>query len=131
MPFANVLRDLRTRKDLTQRQLAEALGLSESAIGMYERGQREPELETLEAIADYFNVDMDYLTGRSPIERKTPVTPPSAEDVAMSLDEFTFAMHNHSGQLTEKDKEILLAMAQQLTDAHKRKDSDGEADGDL
>lgn len=127
MPFGNVLRDLRTRKGITQKQLAETLGISESAVGMYERGHREPDFETLEAIADYFNVDMDYLTGRSTIERKTPVTPP---EEPIKLDDFTFAMHHHSGALTEKDKEILLAMAQQLSDAHK-KGSNGETDGDL
>ena len=126
MPFGNVLRDLRTRKGITQKQLAEALGISESAVGMYERGHREPDFEMLEAIADYFNVDMDYLTGRSSIERKTPVTPPEAP---IKMDDFTFAMHHHSGALTEKDKEILLAMAQQLSDAHK-KGSNGETDGD-
>lgn len=32
---------------------------------MYENGEREPDFETLEAIADFFNVDMDYLIGRS------------------------------------------------------------------
>ena len=32
---------------------------------MYERGEREPGLDTLEAIADFFNVDMDYLTGKT------------------------------------------------------------------
>ena len=38
---------------------------------MYERGEREPGLETLEAIADYFNVDMDYLLGKSEHRSKT------------------------------------------------------------
>lgn len=68
MPFGTVLRGLRVRYNMTQKMLGEALGLSESTIGMYEREQREPDFETLEAIADYFNVDMDYLTGRSNIE---------------------------------------------------------------
>mgnify|MGYP002166215536 CR=1 FL=1 len=66
MQFNTVLRKLRKDRGLTQKQLALALGLSESAISMYERGQREPDFETLEIIADYFNVDMDFLTGRTP-----------------------------------------------------------------
>lgn len=76
MTFGKVLRDLRTRNNMTQKQLAEAVGRSESTIGMYERGHREPDFETLEAIADYFNVDMDSLTGRSPVERMNPLSPP-------------------------------------------------------
>lgn len=77
MQFGNVLRALRTRSGLTQRQLATVLGVSESTIGMYERCQREPDFEMLESIADYFNVDTDYLTGRSEIERAQSCSPPS------------------------------------------------------
>lgn len=81
MPFGTVLKALRSQHDLTQRQLAEALGLSESTVGMYERGHREPDFETLESIADYFNVDMDYLTGRSDIPRKYTFQPPIPSNV--------------------------------------------------
>lgn len=77
MPFGSVLRDLRKRNNMTQKQLSDILGCSESTVGMYERGQREPAFEMLEAIADYFNVDMDYLTGRSPIERMVSFSPPA------------------------------------------------------
>lgn len=41
---------------------------------MYETGSREPDFETLEAIANIFNVDMDYLMGRSTVERKNPIS---------------------------------------------------------
>ena len=75
MNFGSVLKQLRQEYHLTQKQLAEVLGLSESTIGMYERGQREPDFETAEAIADYFNVDMDYLYGRTEIKRKISYTP--------------------------------------------------------
>lgn len=63
--FNNRLKILRLKKGLTQPQLAEDVGLSKSTIGMYEQGRREPDLETLEVLADYFNVDADYLMGRS------------------------------------------------------------------
>ena len=63
--FAKVFKSLRTQHKLTQQELATKLGVSRSAIGMYENGEREPDFETLEAIADFFNVDMDYLFGRS------------------------------------------------------------------
>lgn len=70
MNFNEVLKNLRTEHHLTQVELANKLGLSFTTISMYERGQREPDFETLEAIADYFNVDMDYLLGKSPIPNK-------------------------------------------------------------
>lgn len=56
---------LRKREGLSQQELAEKLKISRSSIGMYETGKREPDLETLEIFADFYNVNMDTLTGRS------------------------------------------------------------------
>ena len=63
--FNSVLKALRKSKGLTQDDLAKILKVSRSTIGMYENASREPDYETLEAIADYFNVDIDYLLGRT------------------------------------------------------------------
>ena len=61
--FNDVLKQLRNKAGMNQEGLAKRLGLSKSAISMYESGSREPSLEILEAIADIFNVDMNTLTG--------------------------------------------------------------------
>lgn len=63
--FAARLKKLRTDEGLTQNELAPELGISRSTLGMYETGKREPDFETLETIADFFNVDMNYLIGYS------------------------------------------------------------------
>lgn len=63
--FSTVLKQLRDRENLTQEELAKRLNISRSRLASYEQGQREPDFELLEAIADYFNVDLDYLLGRS------------------------------------------------------------------
>ncbi len=68
--FSSRLRGLRKAKELTQQQLAKYVGISKSSINMYERGEREPGLEMLETIADFFNVDLDYLLGKSDIPNK-------------------------------------------------------------
>ena len=62
--FADMLVYLRKRDGLSQIQLAEKTGLKRSAIGMYETGKREPDFETLEIFADFFNVNMDTLLGK-------------------------------------------------------------------
>ncbi len=63
--FEERLKFLRVSKELSQMDLAKQLKISKSSINMYERGEREPGIETLEAIADFFNVDLDYLLGKS------------------------------------------------------------------
>lgn len=65
--FNERLRSLRKGKGLTQQQLADTLEISKSSVNMYERGEREPGFETLEAIASVFNVDMNYLYGKSEV----------------------------------------------------------------
>lgn len=62
--FRDILRTLREDRGLTKSELAERLGLSKMAISNYENGIRYPKPDVLEAIADFFNVDMNYLTGR-------------------------------------------------------------------
>ncbi len=63
MNFSEVLKKLRTEAGLNQAQLAENIGLSLSAISMYERGEREPDFEKLKAMADFFNVSFEHLLG--------------------------------------------------------------------
>ena len=71
--FSERLKSLRSEKGWSQQRLADELNLSKSSINMYERGEREPGFETMEAIADTFNVDMDYLYGRTDIKIAEPI----------------------------------------------------------
>ena len=68
--FADILKKLRNEKGLSQQGLADALHFKKSRISMYERGEREPNLEIMETIADYFNVDLDFLYGRTDIKNR-------------------------------------------------------------
>ena len=61
------LKELRLSRELTQEEFAKRIGISRSAVGMYEKGKREPDFETLELFADFFNVDMNYLLGKSDV----------------------------------------------------------------
>ena len=70
--FANVLKGLRIKSGLTQQEMADKLNISRSSIGMYENGEREPSFELLEIIADYFNVDMNYLLGKKESSENIP-----------------------------------------------------------
>ena len=63
--FSTILKRMREELQLTQEQLSARLDISRSRLASYEQGVREPDLETLEIFADFFNVDIDYLVGRS------------------------------------------------------------------
>ena len=59
------LQELRLEKNLSQTYLASSVGLSLRAYQYYERGQRQPTADVLISLADYFDVSLDYLVGRS------------------------------------------------------------------
>lgn len=63
--FAIRLKELRMQQNLTQRELADILGYSCSAISNYEIGKNEPSFMDLIRIANYFCVSLDYLLGRT------------------------------------------------------------------
>lgn len=65
MEFGERLKELRKEKGRSQKEFGKIFGLSESAIGMYERNERTPDLEMIKKIADFFEVSVDYLIGRS------------------------------------------------------------------
>ena len=84
------LKELRKEMNLTQVELSQALSISRSSLSLYEINKREPDCETVSKIADFFDVSLDYLYGRSidTCIAKTRVTTISAS-------------------LTEKEKRLL------------------------
>ena len=65
MRFARILQDLREDRDISRKDLALELNISVSTLGMYEQGRREPNIDMLIKLADYFDVSIDFLVGRS------------------------------------------------------------------
>lgn len=89
--FGNRLKTLRKEKGYTQQDLSDILKITKSTVSMYENDNREPEFEKLEEIADLFNVNLDYLLGRSnqrnvfdytsKLEKKDILTPKEKEHI--------------------------------------------------
>ena len=63
--FKDMLKYFRMKENLSQSELAAKLGISASAASMYEVGKREPDFETEEKIADFFQTDLNTLRGRA------------------------------------------------------------------
>lgn len=65
MSFAERLQELREDRGISRKELAANLNITVSALGMYEQGRREPNIDMLIKMADYFDVSIDFLVGRS------------------------------------------------------------------
>ncbi|WP_254434135.1 helix-turn-helix domain-containing protein [Halobacillus sp. Marseille-Q1614] len=66
------IKHLRDRNNLSQKRVSESIGVSNVQLSRYESGSRQPDYETLQKIADYFDVSTDYLLGRINSHNLTP-----------------------------------------------------------
>ena len=84
--FPSRLRELRAQKKLRQKDLAAQLGVAQTTVANYEQGSRFPGEKTLERIADFFDVSLDYLLGRaeSSIRHEPFPNPREAESAPLS-----------------------------------------------
>ena len=127
MSFGDVLRSLRKQHRMTQSDLARVLGVAESAVSMWELGHRRPDHEMMEQIADYFNVDMNYLFGKSDVPNayrfaikarngevlawvgKSAAAPQEAEESRRHA--LRFALWGDADDMTDADVEDVLKYA--------------------
>lgn len=68
--FGERLKFLRSEKNLTQKQFAEIVGVNERSYQNYEINKSTPNYKVLLFLADFFDVSLDYLVGRSDIREK-------------------------------------------------------------
>lgn len=112
--FSKVLKKIRLNHNLTQAELAKQLGISRSSVGMYESGEREPDFETLEAIADFFNVDMNYLLGNE--SRSIYYLDPETAAIAQEVYERPEMrmLFDASRKISPEDMDLVISMIDRL-----------------
>jgi transcriptional regulator with XRE-family HTH domain len=108
--FASMLKYFREREGLSQRELASKLGMSASAICMYENGNRQPKFEDEEAIADFFNVDLNTLRGRR------TYTDADYEDISKAM--HLYNAYANAAPDVRQAVEILLKTSQSIPKVH-------------
>ncbi|MEY7998653.1 helix-turn-helix domain-containing protein [Clostridium sp. Mt-5] len=81
--FSSRLKELRLEKGLTQKELAQKLNMQNTAISKYELNERKPDIDTLNQLAKFFNVSVDYLLGNTNIKNATD----SADKISESLND--------------------------------------------
>lgn len=105
------LKTLREQNSLTQRSFAEHLNVSHGAIGMWETGKRDPDIETLIKIADYFGVSIDYLVGHT--NEPYIITNPAPSDEYTDAEKRVIAAYR---TLVPGMQDYILEMIEKLAD---------------
>lgn len=109
--FGERIKQLRKNKGYTQQQLADLLGVSASAIGMYEQGRREPDNATLSKLCTALDTTTDYLIGLSSVDNDI------SQDVNDVIDDFTkmlmsqkTLMFNGQPMSREEKEKVIVAI---------------------
>ena len=121
--FGQRLRELRLSNGYTQATLADKIGVSEKTIGTWERGTREPPMETTVKLADIFDVTLDYLYGRN----ETPQWAKQKDtiDLKSFLDKNLVGAFYDGNELTDEQRDKLkIALTQIFWDQCKKERSD-------
>lgn len=96
----NRLRELRIEKGLLQADIAKIINKGERTVGFYETGERDMGTETLSILADFFNVSIDYLLGKS--------------DIRNIAEEFEFAYHKETEGLSDEEIKEAVKIYKQI-----------------
>ncbi len=83
MELGNILAQLRKEKGLSQRELATSLGVSNGAVAMWETNRRQPDIEMLIRIAQFYNVSIDYLFGNIQVLSTTKMQNLSSTEIKL------------------------------------------------
>ena len=108
---AERLRHLRESVKLSQVKMSEVVGVKQSSLNRYELNQASPTLETLTRYADYFDVSMDYIFGRTDNPQgKLYEYKPKIEQTDPEMKKFVEMCFDPKSPMSERLKETLLAM---------------------
>jgi transcriptional regulator with XRE-family HTH domain len=116
--FAKRLKELRKSKvHLTQTDMAKLLGVAKTTYASYEQGKRTPDTAIQNQIADYFDVSLDYLHGRTDRKHYYDLTPKDEKEITVELEKMindlsdggALAFSKDDSELSKETRELLIA----------------------
>lgn len=102
----NRLRELREEKGLSQNELGKMLNVNQRAISHYENGKRDMGTDTLNKLANFFDVSVDYLLGRTNERKKLNISEKPADKWTLIIEKAKG--HNISPEKLEKLVDFLI-----------------------
>lgn len=119
--FPNRLKTLRNEHSWTQADLAQRINVSPKTIGTWERGTREPPIETITKLSDIFEVSSDYLLGKTDKKHYYDLTnkdkngiDKQIEDMMSGVSDNSLAYFQNGAELDDDDKKLLEASLRQV-----------------
>lgn len=104
-----ILKKLRKNKKITQTEIANFLNISYQAYAHYETGRRNPDPNTLQKLADFFDVSVDFLLGRD--EKKSSYFENTLSKNNTSLTDEEKKLIDYYRQLNENKKALVMEIA--------------------
>ena len=95
------LKEVREKANMSQKELADKLSVSQSTVGNWESGMREPNFDTIKKIAEFFDVTVDYLLGRTD-------DPKYSNPLDKELEGVDFALWGEIKDLNDAQKQDIL-----------------------
>lgn len=118
--FPNRLKMLRLQKKLTHQDMADFLGITRQGYSKYENGQSQPDIDTINKLAEFFNVTTDYLLGRT-----DHPNPPEQDDIPEELKDPGLGLFfKELAEAPEERREQLLKIWEILKSEGNRKPGD-------
>ena len=114
----NNLKDLRNKSKKSQQEVADYLGVSRQAYSHYENGKREPDLETLLKLGEYFECSVDEIL-RPSNEKKAPI---QQDERPINDDDIKFALWGDTSNITDDDLEDVKRYAAFILERKRRDD---------
>ena len=116
MELSERLRELRMKRGLSQYELAKKLGVSKSTISMIEVGSRQPSIELMEMLCDYFNVSMDFLRGKDDVSLYliTPELADVASKLSADAELYELVSKVVNGSSDKRDKLLQMAKLMEI-----------------
>lgn len=111
MDTLDIILELLSSQNKRQKDLTDYLGISRNAFTNWKSGSNTSYMKKLPQIAEYFNVTVDELLGNKP-----------AQNSDITFDDFTYALHNETKDLTDEQKQSLLDMARIFKQALEKED---------